>query len=192
MSYTDNTAVKTYLNIDNTDDDTLLTALIARAQAIIDAYCGRTFEASQDATRYFDAIKDVDGAVLWLDKELAQITSITNGDGDVLATNEYVTEPRNETPKYAVRLLASTGLYWTYLTNPENAITVVGRWAYSVSAPTDIVHACIRLAAWLYRQRDTATGDFASPQQTQSGGYIMPARLPKDVEAVLMRYRKIS
>src|SRR5690349_17558122 len=112
MAYTDYTALKLYANITNSQDDTLLTALIARAQGIIDGYTGRTFEASADTTRYFDAVRDVDGQTLWLDKELAAITTITNGDSQVVATTQYTAEPRNASPKYAIRLLPLAGVVW--------------------------------------------------------------------------------
>ena len=75
MAYTDKTAVKAYLGIVTTDDDALLDVLIPRAQAIIDAKTGRTFEAASDSVRYFSDC-DVSGATLYLDHDLCAITSI--------------------------------------------------------------------------------------------------------------------
>jgi len=81
MAYTDAATLKTYLGVSGAGDDTLLTALIARAQSAIDAYTSRTFEASADTTRKFTVGKDTDGRKLYLDEDLSSITAIvTNAD----------------------------------------------------------------------------------------------------------------
>ncbi len=50
MAYTTNTELKTYAGISDTVHDTLLTSLITRAQAAIDAYVGFSFEAAAALT----------------------------------------------------------------------------------------------------------------------------------------------
>jgi hypothetical protein len=191
MAYLDSTALKVYLDIPSgtTTDDTLLTALIASAQAAIDAHCRQTFEAAADTTRYFDPTRDVVGPHLYLDAPLCAITTITNGDGDAVAADKYVKEPRNSTPWHKLTLKSNAGIAWTYSGAPENAIVIVGKWAYSTTAPADIVQATRRLAAWLYRQRDNAfdldrvviTGDTT----------FVPARIPADVVEMLKPYRRL-
>lgn len=170
-------------------DQTLIETLIARAQALIDAFTGRTFEAAQDATRYFTVGRDTDGPRLWLDRDLCAITSVTNGDADVLATTEYTTEPKGDTPYRTIKLLASSGLAWTYTDDPEDAVVVVGKWAYATTAPTAIQHATLRLALWLYEQRH-AQGDFGAAQVSADGVMLLPSRLPRDVAEILSPYRK--
>lgn len=164
------------------NDDDLLTTIIARAQALIESpqLTDRLFEAAADTTRYFDARRAVTGRMLWLDTDLCAITSITNGDADVLVATEYTTVPKNTTPYYAIRLLGSSGLSWTYDDDPEDAIVIVGRWSYSTTAGTDVVQATLRLAAWLYRQRDTSA-DLDRPLLTDSGVTILPSAVPNDV-----------
>ena len=188
MAYITTNDLKTYRDITGNTDDTLLGVLIADAQKIIDAYCIRTFEASADATRYLDAERDVDGLTLRLDRDLCAITSITNGDGSVLAATDYVTEPRSSTPYWGIRLLRSSGHVWTYTDDPENAIKVIGKWAYSATAPADIAWATLRLAAYLYNQRANA-GDLDRPILANNVT-IMPARLPADIRAVLDAYKR--
>lgn len=191
LTYTD---LKVYLDIAvaNTDDDTLLTTLIARAQAIVDRHCSQTFEAASDTTRYFYANSvdyggHVDGRDLILDAPLCAITSVTNGDGVVVSASNYITEPRNATPYYALRLKNSSNLRWTYDDDVEtDTIAIVGKWAYSTSAPADIVHATTRLAAYLYRQRDNAL-DLDRVVIT-GGATILPMRIPADVLTVLAPY----
>lgn len=192
MAYATAAQLKTYLGITSSGDDSLLSDLIDRAQAIIEQYTRRTFEAAADSTRYFDAAEDVDGATLLLDEDLCAITSIINGDGVAVASGEYVTEPRNETPYYAIRLLSSSNKAWEYTDDgdPENAISITGRWAYSTTPPNDIVHATIRLAAFLYRQKES-NADIDRPITTADGGMILPSAIPADVRALLDRYRKL-
>jgi hypothetical protein len=193
MPYTDLTTLKQYLSITSADDDALLTALIARAQTLIDTAAARTFEAAADSTRRFDAIRDVtgDGQMLFLDDDLCQVTTVINGDGTTIPAADYVTEPRRRPPYYALRLKPSAGLAWTYSGDAENAITVTGRWAYSPTAPADIAHACVRLAAHLYRQKDTQSAPLSSPHQSADGVLMLPAQLPADVAQMLIPYRRL-
>lgn len=189
MAYATTADVKAYLNIGTTTDDALLAALIARAQALVDGFCERTFEASADTTRSFDAVADVDGRRLYLDADLCSIHSVTNGDGTTVASTHYVTEPRNATPYYAITLKGSSGVAWTYDDDPENAIAVSGKWAYSSTPPADISQATVRLTAWLYRQRDNS----ADIDRALIAGdvTILPLRLPQDVQAMLARYKRL-
>jgi len=188
MAYAAASDVKTYLGISVSTDDTLITALITRAQAAIDRYCNRTFEASANSTRYFDAVADVYGPTLILDEDLASINSVTNGDGTTVTSSQYVTEPRNMTPYYALRIRSDASVAWTYSSYPENAIAISGKWAYSTSAPADIVHACIRLASYYYRQKDAQVFDVTATPEL--GQITIPQGLPRDVEILLEPYRK--
>ena len=186
MAYVELLDLKTYLGVTEDDDDALLVSLIDRAQAIFDGQTNRTFEATADTTRRFDAIADVDGATLLLDRDLCSITTITNGDSTTVSDDDYVTEPRNTAPYYAITLKASSGLCWTYVDDPENAITISGKWAYSSSAPYDIVDATIRLAVYLYRIKDANTWDVvAAPEY---GTLTIPGGMPRDVRLLLAPY----
>lgn len=194
MAYTDYTAVKRYLNIDtvNDGDDTLLTTLIARAQAEIDRFCARTFEASTNTVRYFNALTEVDTRdylTLYLQYDLCSINTITNGDNTTISSG-YTTKPKNETPYYAIRLLPSSGLAWTYEDDPDDAIAISGKWAYSTTAPADIVQATIELTAWMYRRRDNFV-DFERPQVSPDGTTFVPTAMPRSVCAVLEPYKKL-
>ena len=193
MAYCLAADVKTYLGISGAGDDTLITALISRAQKAIDTYTQRTFEASADTERTFDTSRDVDGPTLYLDEDLCAITTITNGDGTEVTATEYTTEPRNRTPYYAIRLLSSANVFWMQSTttyDPEDAITVEGRWAFSTTAPADVVHACIRLAAYYYRQKDAQVFDTTATPEL--GIITVPQGIPRDVELLLTPYRKLT
>ena len=190
MAYIATSDVREYSGFPASDtaDCDLISNLITRATGIIELYTDRVFEAASD-TRYYDAIEDVDGQYLYLDKDLAVITTITNGNGVVITSDNYVTEPRNDTPIFAIRLLDSSSDDWTYATDSQNAISVLGDWGYSAAPPAEIKHACIRLVMWMYKQRNT---DEAAdrPIVFESGVTVMPPRLPADVVAVLDRYKR--
>jgi len=190
MAYITVADLKNYLGVSGAGDDVLLESLIDRSKAIIDAYTYRTFEATSDTSRSFDSVRDTVGAMLYLDADLASITSITNGDGTTVTSAQYATEPRNTTPYYAIRLRASSGVAWESDSSddPEDAVTVTGKWAFSTTAPADIVQACTRLAGYLYRQKDNAA-DLDRPI-IAGNATILPSRLPSDVMDVLSSYRK--
>jgi len=189
-------------NSDDAVNSTLTTylgVLCTSAQAIIDAHCHRSFgsAAASDmvaATRTFDAYADVDDMTLWLDEDLygtASDITITNGDGSAVLASDYVFEPRNTQPKYAIRLLWSTGLSWQYPTtgDPEDAISILGCWTYAMTTPADIKQATMRLAYHFYKQRETDS-TLDRPLLTPSGHTIMPGKLPNDVITLLGPYVK--
>lgn len=192
MAYTSVSALKSYAGITGTTDDALLLELVIRAQAAIDHYCGRTFESATDATHYFTVDEDTDDDILYLDDDLCQITSIvTDADASspvTLTDTEYVTVPRNRTPYHAIKLLSSSDNSWTYTYDAQNGVTVTGRWAWSVTAPDDITHACTRLAAYYYRQKDA--GVFDTTAIPDAGVIQIPQGIPADVKIMLNDYRR--
>jgi len=189
MSYTTVADVKTYLGIAGSADDALLATLIASADAIIESYTHRVFQVSAASTRYFDALMDVDGDTLYLDKDLYSIGTVTNGDGNALGTADYVTEPRNSPPYYKIVMRSDSTAAWTYDSHPENAIAVTGMWSVGgTAAPTDIVHASRRLTAWLYAQKDNHADQdraFIAGNTT-----VLPVNIPADVKAILEPHKK--
>lgn len=190
MAYITSAEVKSYLDIDTIGDDSIIADCILAAQAAVDAYCGRTFEASTNTVRYFDAIYDTEGGRdLHLSADLCSINSVTNGDGTTVTSGQYTTVPKNVTPYHTIHLLPSSGVAWTYTTDHENAIQISGKWSYSTTAPEPVQWATLRLAAWLYRQRDNS----ALVDQTQvmpSGAVLLPGKLPPDVMQLLDPYRR--
>lgn len=188
--YTTVNEVKTYLHITGSGDDDLLADLVTRASRLIDDHCGRRFVA-ENQTRYYDAVgSHISGNLLLLDADLLSITTLTNGDGSVIDSDDYILRPINWPPYFGIALKVSGNVFWTYTGDPEGAISVVGSWGYSQTPPEPVVHATVRLAAWLYRQRDTG----AEPTQievTERGVSVAPARLPRDVLDLLGPYVRL-
>lgn len=185
MTYTTLADLKSYLNITVSTDDTLLTALITRAQAVIDVYTDRHFEA-ETTTKYFH-IEDLEGQILYLyDNDLLTITTLVNGNGTVIDAASYRLEPRNSEQKWMIRL--NGDVTWEF-TDGDSEISVSGTWGWSATAPANIVHAATRLAAFIYRQKDSST-DIDRPIITGDGVTIMPGALPQDVMRLLDPYRR--
>ncbi len=193
MAITTTGAVKDCLGgIQTGDDDGFIEGLIDRAAAYIDDQTGRQFDAASE-TRYFDPTDPevVDGRFLYLDKDLVSVNTLTNGDADVLTvTTEYILQPYNDGPPYhTVQLIESGGITWTYDTDPEIAITILGSWGYSALAPTAISEACAALAAYYYRVRNDGTS-LDSERTIISGGIVIaPAGIPDHVKSLIAPYK---
>lgn len=173
----------------STNDD-LLEDCLARATAAIETFCGRKFKAESDTTRHFDAVRDVCGTTLYVDEDLAQITSIVNGDGQTLSPSVYTTEPRNRGPYFAIKIKLSSSALWMFQTDPEDAISITGRWAFSVTPPADIVQSCLRLAAFYYKLKDSQVFDVTA--DPQKGMVIIPKGIPQDVKLLLVNYVRVG
>ena len=152
----------------------------------------RVFEdPGSDATRYYDChAPAIKGKRLTLDRDLYSITSITNGDDDVLTSSEYVTMPRNsaDVPYWAIDLRSDSGLVWTYQTNWENAIKVIGRWCYSTTAPTDVIAAVRSLARHYAELRGLHGGTRMGPGDE---ALALPESWPAYVQRKLQKYRRV-
>lgn len=184
--------LKEYLGSNLSVDDLLLTSLLSRAQAQVDHYCQRIFEAAADSTRKYSADATTNTGTLLLGTDLCQITSIKT-DADTaspitIPSTAYVTLPRNITPYYAIVLKSAASYSWQYTTYVEDAIEIIGRFAYSLTAPFDIVHATIRLAGYFYRQKDSQVFDVVA--QPDLGVMTIPQGIPKDVKQILDIYRR--
>lgn len=211
MAYATTALVKTYLGVTSVADDALIGTLIVRAQAMIDKHTARTFEAASDATRYFDSVMDVDapinrrgylvrnsyGTTLYFTEglELAQApTTVTNGDSVVLVLNtDFVTEPANIAPFFGLAMMTSSSYVWTQAGSgaSQRAISVLGRWAYSITAPDDVVAATIRLVAFMYRQRESSV-DFDRAVSVGDGMVLHPGRIPTDIATILAPYKRFT
>ena len=192
VNYASVELLKLYRGIDADDDDPVIAQVLLAAKAQVDSYCGRTFVATGTSTRYFDAIDDVseDGRTLYLDEDLAEITTITNGDDEVIASTSYVTRPVNDTPYRQIRIKSSSDVgSWTYDDDPESAISIRGRWAYGTNAPADVVQATLRLANYMYTQKDAGVFDVTA--YPDAGLITIPQGIPRDVVELLRPYVRI-
>lgn len=125
-------AVKLQLKLSgvNTIDDALVETHIVSATDLITGFCNRSFVPYRE-TKLFDARGDriVDHSrTLLVRDDLLAVHTLTNGDGTALVSSKYALS--SGYPKWSVELLPSTGLTWTYTTDWQNAISLVGTWGY--------------------------------------------------------------
>lgn len=193
MAYANLELLKSNEEIDADDEskDALLQHFLDSAQTSVNNFCRQTFEAAADTTRYFNPLRDVSGATLRLNGPLAQITSVTNGNGVLVTSGQYITEPGAGPPWKSLALKSNAGIAWTYSDAPENSIAIVGRWAYSVEAPADIAQATLRMASYLYRQRNNSVD--LDRAVLAGNATILPADLPRDIKTLLFQggYRRL-
>lgn len=187
--------VKTYKGLEDADDDALLTVLIESAQDWLNRECHRTVFAESDTTRYIDAVgAHLDGLDLYVSQigDLCAITTLTNGDGVAVATNEYTTYPKVltvEEPIFnRIRLLPSSNKYWTYGTDWENAIAITGRWGLYATAPASLKHMLKRLTLYAYKTKDTDA--FETIVVPDAGIVQTPLGFPVDVARLVRLLRK--
>jgi len=199
VAYITATDLKNYMKINGSADDTQLALFADRAQHVIEQYTHRVFEwAGAGTVKKFTPISYMDGGDL-LDyytlslgfAEFYELTSITNGNGTAISTSDVVLLPGNITPKYAIRIKSSANVTWTYSTTIEESVSVTAKWAYSATAPADIVQAALRIGAYLYRQRD-GTPDSDRPIVSADGVVLSAPRIPSDVLELLRPYRRRS
>jgi len=182
--------LKTYLNITSNSDDALLTDLLTRATAIIEQMTRTTFAAPATTARKFsreemlwDGILQRDYLVLPSGVYIAQLVGATDGDN--------VAVPLSEIDKHPIDAPYTTLARWDKRwCSASQQATITARWGYSITPPADIVHATIRLAAWLYRQRGTAN-DPDRPTVADGGLVLLPSALPDDIRVILESYRDV-
>lgn len=189
MSYATIAQVQAYLDV--AGDDALIGEHLNAATTAIETYTNRQFQVQNNTTRYFDSCEDVEYLTLYLDHDLCEINSITNGDGTAVLAAQYVTNPRNATPYYSIKLKGSYSLRWEDDDNgdSEDAIAISGKWGYSQVPPNDIEQACIRLASYFYRQKDSQVFDVTATPEL--GQLTIPQGIPADVRVMLNRYQRV-
>lgn len=188
MAYATLETFKAYLSIPAAEvtDDTLLRDLLERASKAIDNHCGRRFSANTE-THYFEADMLSDTNTLHMDDDLLSVTTLTNGDdaGTTILPTEYWLIPRNDSPKFAIRLKSDSTYRWEWDT--DGWVSVLGTWGWSTTPPDDIVQACIRLAAYYYHQKDVPV--YETTVFPDSGYVSVPVGMPVDVKEILSAYK---
>lgn len=70
------------------------------------------------------------------DAPLLAVTSLTNGDGTVIAASDYVLEPANAFPLFKIRIKSTSVQVFDYTDTWEQAIHVTGVWGYVPHYPS--------------------------------------------------------
>ena len=183
---------KAWARITSTDatDDTVITDILDSASRVIDNETRRTFYARTE-TRYYDVPETK--SLFIQDDDLLTITTLTNGDAEVLTTTDYILVPNNGYPKWAIKLKDSSTKSWEEDSdgNTEQVISIAGTWGYSASAPLDIKQACLEIATSYYHKRfgENMTGESTI---TEGGVVITPREIPASAKSILLKYARLS
>lgn len=188
--YPNHSDVKTYLNIQTTRDDIVLAEFVQRAIVMFENLARRTFLPKVD-TKYFDGNSQeiVSWNTLFIRSEdLLAVTELMI-NGEVVPSDEFILDGDGP-PYYKIQLLHESDFsFYNYTINPFRSIKITGTWGYGDEIPADVFGAIIRLAAYLYSQKDNAmeldrTNAVAASMGIQGG-------IPKDIERIAVVYRRI-
>jgi hypothetical protein len=128
--YTTLAEYKTWPDIESPDaeDDAVIEKIIKASCRYIDNEVRRTFYPRIEARLY----NVPSYRSLLLDDDLLAVIGITNGDGNTLLPAEYLLDPANAYPKYAIRIKQSSSYFWATdsSANSEQVISVNGWWGY--------------------------------------------------------------
>lgn len=171
---------------DATVDDAALTAIIARAESVIDGYCARSWPAaSASAARIFYGTGTPRLRVDWTD---ATISTVTVPQG----TAPTFVEVRKAASDYlALQTVDSSG-YWYAMGSalpyvwPEGMpVTITSTWGYA-TIPGDVVEATVLIAT--ARWRETYVGGLTDWQGDVGRNF----EIPPNAREILDRLRLAS
>lgn len=197
MAYITVSGLKVYLEITSSDDDAILATFCEAAQAEVESYTQRVFEAPADTTRWFTPLDRAhggdllrDGYTLAFDTDLVSITSIVNGDGTTLPSGAYIALPLNQPQKEMVKIKNNVQYFWTYGDEPVGSVAITGRWAWSLTPPGPVVMATYMLARYLYDRRNDSSS--SRDVLSSDGVVIAAAKVPGDIFKLLAPYKRLD
>lgn len=191
-------AAQPEIQTDDPLDDVFINALLERASRAVDAFCGTWFYALEQ-TRYFDLPYS---RRLDLDAPLLSVTTVTNGDGTVIAANQYFGWPYQGPHFINLELQPVSVIYWQFGLNglTSRVVSVKGFWGYVDRAATDpesavviqnTTDAVLSIALSVYKKR-YGQGVEGVAQVTAAGVVITPRGIPAEAKQLLMPYRRIT
>ena len=184
MDYADIAALHAYGSWTRPSEagDVLLESLISTASAMIDGFCHRIFGIADGAAAVARTFTR-DNDLLWESRRFPRTLWL---DADLCSTPTFA-----EAPAPTVTLIPTDPPYYRIVRAegewPDPTV-VTGHWAYSMTPPAPITHACLRLAIWMYHQRQSTDGD--RPMVTEGGIFMLPNALPRDIQTLLAPYKK--
>jgi len=176
--------VRAELSVDDpsvTDDDPKMLKALRDATARIDLeLAGKTF-LPRVQTRYLNSASGVSGNDLFLTEQLAELTTLTNGDGTVLTSGLYTLLPKAGAPYDRIRLEATGGTAWYAASDgdPVDAISIAGVW-----------HSTRPFAGMWYAPGETITLASSSTDSftpTDANGADAFRRTPRFSEGMLVK-----
>lgn len=113
------------------------------------------------------------------------VTATIAAPGLIVGQTVYVVNVADSSFNGAFTVTANTGTTVTWAQAGVDDTDTTGTLLFT---PADIVQACRRLAAWLYRQKDTQQSGTSTPLFAADGTVVMPSIMPVDVVDLLRPY----
>ena len=112
----------------DTTDDAVIKDLLETASRYLDGRAMRQFYPTIE-TRYYDVPRD---SGLWLDGDLLEIITLTNGDATTISSTNYKLHDPNFSPYYAITLKGSSNIQWEADSsgNSDQVISLLAYWGY--------------------------------------------------------------
>jgi hypothetical protein len=120
-----------YQKVDPTDDANI-EKLIQGVSDYFNDQCRRTFYPRYEK-RYYDVpVYQNSPRNLFLDDDLLEVVTITNGDTTTISSTVYNLKPKNISPHYAIQIIGPAAIFWIFngIGSIEKVISVEGWWGY--------------------------------------------------------------
>ena len=127
-----------------------------------------------------------DPYTLELDRDLQSITTLTAADGTVIPDTEYWLLPRGAARYDRIRLKAGSAYAWDWPL--DGWAEIAGSWGYCSTIPGDLEQAILRLAAFLYRQKDAQIFDVVA--EPSVGTIMVPQGIARDVVLMISNHKR--
>ena len=113
-------------------DDGIIEDIIEGVSRYFDEYTGRTFYPRYETRRFTVPHGQNDNSILFVDDDLLEVVTITNGDATSLASTEYYLKPHNFSPAYALQMIETSNYNWepTSAGAYTNAIQIAAWWGF--------------------------------------------------------------
>ena len=183
MAYPTLAQTKVYMAVVGITHDATITQLLAASVAAVEKHTNRVFvEATLTETfRVRFPFITNNGLILHLFKDLVSVTTLTNGEGTVIAATDYDLYPK--IPYYQIQLRRGKGIYFQS-DGEDTPITVLGKWGYSVDVPDDVFAEIMRITDLSFRARAEGAGI----RVTRTGNIIDKGQWPPSTLSVLEAY----
>lgn len=192
MPYPTDGELATYLGATN---DTTLQQCNAAAADFVVKYCNREFVPYSATYEFTRKNITMNGGRLMFFRDCLSITTLTNGDGSVIAGANFrkLYLPTFRDPQYAcfygVQLLPTNG--YRFVEGLNGFVSVLGSWGYDGQnqPPKAIFEAILMIAAQIYRARSGGGGQIAQVQP--SGVMVAGVELSQLVIDMLKPFQRV-
>ena len=196
MAYAIAAEVRERINKTGTSDDAILTALIAAAEAAINAYCNRPDGFLAVSTASARVYAGSGTTVLRIDECAATPTEVAAKDSggattytawavtDWLAfSGDPIMPDFNHTP-YTALMVTEAGDYGSFLkAGYQPTVRVTAKWGYATEVPAQIKEACVAQVARWYKRGQSAWADTLG--NAELGQLMYRKVLDPDIEFIL-------